>query len=127
MLRPPRLRNSAIPAIPRCSFCTASGLGREIWSSARPRAGVSAITSSRIDLPGHGALAGVPSFTERRLDGKLLNERHVDKVVGSAPLMIGYSLGGFVAMRYASRFPERTRALLLADCTLDFEAWKRWP
>jgi pimeloyl-ACP methyl ester carboxylesterase len=47
--------------------------------------------------------------------------------VGSAPLTIGYSLGGFVAMRYASRFPERTRALLLAGCTLDFEAWKLWP
>jgi pimeloyl-ACP methyl ester carboxylesterase len=49
------------------------------------------------------------------------------QALASPPLVVGYSLGGFVAMRYAAERPERTRALLLADCTLDFDAWKMWP
>jgi pimeloyl-ACP methyl ester carboxylesterase len=77
-----------------------------------------------LDLPGHGALAGIP-FTEEYLDALLHDV--IETVIGSPPLVVGYSLGGFVAMRYASRFPERTRGLLLAGCTLDFEAWKWWP
>jgi 3-oxoadipate enol-lactonase len=77
-----------------------------------------------LDLPGHGALAGIP-FTEENLDALL--DEVIDTAIGGAPVVVGYSLGGFVAMRYASRFPERTRGLLLAGCTLDFEAWKWWP
>jgi pimeloyl-ACP methyl ester carboxylesterase len=98
-------------------------LGRDIWT---PHARVLAARYHvvTLDLPGHGALAGVP-FTEERLDALLSDV--IENVVGSAPLIVGYSLGGFVAMRYASFFPERTRALLLAGCTLDFEAWKWWP
>ena len=98
-------------------------LGRDIWAP-HARALAQRYHVVTLDLPGHGALAGVP-FTQRRVD-ELLNDA-IDNVVGSAPLTIGYSLGGFVAMRYASQFPERTRALLLAGCTLDLEAWKRWP
>jgi len=51
----------------------------------------------------------------------------IDNVVGGVPLIVGYSLGGFVAMRFAAHYPERARALLLAGCTLDFEGWKWWP
>jgi pimeloyl-ACP methyl ester carboxylesterase len=49
------------------------------------------------------------------------------KVASSPPLLVGYSLGGYAAMTYASAHPERTRGLLLTGCTLDFETWKRWP
>ena len=76
-----------------------------------------------LDLPGHGALTGVP-FVEENLDAQL--DEALSTMEGP-PLIAGYSLGGYVAMRYASRFPDRTRGLLLADCTLDFEHWKVWP
>jgi pimeloyl-ACP methyl ester carboxylesterase len=98
-------------------------LGREIWVP-HAQALARRYHVVTLDLPGHGALAGVP-FTEERLDA-LLNDV-IANVVGSAPVVIGYSLGGFVAMRYAARFSERTSGLLLAGCTLDFEAWKWWP
>ena len=76
------------------------------------------------DLPGHGVLAGVP-FTHQNVTALL--EHVVNDVVAAPPLIVGYSLGGYVAMRFASREPERTRGLLLAGCTLDFEGWKWWP
>ena len=49
------------------------------------------------------------------------------RAVSSPPLVVGYSLGGYVAMEYASRHRERTSALLLAGCTVDLEGWKFWP
>jgi pimeloyl-ACP methyl ester carboxylesterase len=98
-------------------------LGREIWA---PHADALARRYHvvTLDLPGHGALAGVP-FTEENLDALLHDV--IDTIAGGAALLVGYSLGGFIAMRYASRYPQRTRGLLLAGCTLDFEAWKWWP
>jgi pimeloyl-ACP methyl ester carboxylesterase len=110
------------PALAPIVFLHGIRLGRQIWEhhalALAPRYHV--VT---LDLPGHGALAGV-SFTEEHLAAQL--DETIDWL-GRPPLIVGYSLGGFVAMRYAASFPERTRALLLADCTLDFEPWKMWP
>ncbi len=111
------------PRDPPLLFLHGIRLGREIWA---PHA---AILAHRyhvvtLDLPGHGALSGL-TFSEEHLDTLL--DAAIDELLGAPPLIVGYSLGGFVAMHYASRFPERTRALLLAGCTLDFEDWKSWP
>jgi pimeloyl-ACP methyl ester carboxylesterase len=76
------------------------------------------------DLPGHGVLAGVP-FTPQSVNAVV--EHVVRDVVAAPPLIVGYSLGGYVAMRFASQSPERTAGLLLAGCTLDLEGWKWWP
>jgi len=97
-------------------------LGREIWKehAAALSRHYHVVT---LDLPGHGALAGM-SFTQENVTA-LLDEALAP--LAQPPLIVGYSLGGFVAMRYATRFPERTKALLLAGCTLDFEGWKWWP
>jgi pimeloyl-ACP methyl ester carboxylesterase len=110
------------PARPSIVFLHGIRLGRAIWDQH-------ALALSQryhvvtLDLPGHGALTGV-AFTEENIMAQL------DETIGgltAAPLIVGYSLGGFVAMRYAASFPERTQALLLADCTLDFDRWKMWP
>jgi pimeloyl-ACP methyl ester carboxylesterase len=114
---------SGDPRNPALLFLHGIRLGREIWV-AHARALAAQYHVVTLDLPGHGALAGVP-FTEANLDALL--DDVIATIAGSPPLIVGYSLGGFVAMRYAARFPERTRALLLAGCTLDFEAWKWWP
>ena len=77
-----------------------------------------------LDLPGHGALFDVP-FTTENVAAVL--DQAIDQLAAAPPLIVGYSLGGFAAIQYAAAHPERTRGLVLAGCTLDFEAWKSWP
>jgi len=77
-----------------------------------------------VDLPGHGAMIG-ERFSPEGVAAFL------DRVIGEAcerpPLLVGYSLGGYVAMDYAARRPEGTAGLLLDGCTLDMDGWKHWP
>jgi pimeloyl-ACP methyl ester carboxylesterase len=98
-------------------------LGAEIWKPhaalLEPRFHVVAL-----DLPGHGALADVP-FTQATITELL--DTTIAQTCDAPPVMVGYSLGGFAAMYYTSRRPERTRGLVLSGCTIDFESWKYWP
>ena len=110
------------PAYPPIVFLHGIRLGRAIWDQhVLPLSQRYHVVT--LDLPGHGALTGVP-FTQENLVAQL--DETID-TLSAPPLIVGYSLGGFVAMRYAASFPEKTRALLLADCTLDFDQWKLWP
>lgn len=68
------------------------------------------------DLPGHGNLAHLPFETP-------LNDAYLayiaDNVIRRPSLVVGYSLGGYVAMRYATDMPERTAGLLITGCSTD--------
>jgi pimeloyl-ACP methyl ester carboxylesterase len=98
-------------------------LGREIWNEhARKLARRYHVVT--LDLPGHGVLAKM-DFSQENVSALL--EHVVADVLHAPPLLVGYSLGGFVTMRFATQHPERTAGILLADCTLDFEGWKWWP
>ncbi len=66
------------------------------------------------DLPGHGALADVP-FEIPVLEAFL--RELVERVAARPALFVGYSLGGYLAMRYALDQPECTSALLLTGCS----------
>lgn len=68
------------------------------------------------DLPGHGKLARLP-FDADLYDPYLAYI--ADNVTKRPPLVVGYSLGGYVAMRYATDLPERTAGLLLTGCCAD--------
>lgn len=68
------------------------------------------------DLPGHGTLAHLPF--EAPVLNAFLNFVST-QVATRPPLIIGYSLGGYVAMRYALDMPEHTAGLVLAGCTAD--------
>lgn len=74
------------------------------------------------DLPGHGALADLP-FDIPVNDAFLayISER----VVSRPPLVVGYSLGGYVAMRYATDMPEKTAGLILTGCSTDVVAHRQ--
>jgi pimeloyl-ACP methyl ester carboxylesterase len=74
------------------------------------------------DLPGHGALADLP-FDIPVNDAFLAYI--ADNVVSRPPLVVGYSLGGYVAMRYATDMPERTAGLLLTGCSTDIVAYRQ--
>jgi len=69
-----------------------------------------------MDLPGHGARAS-ERFT---LDGAAdaLAET-IDEAAGGRALVVGLSLGGYVAMHLAGRTPERVRGLVLTGATAE--------
>ncbi len=68
------------------------------------------------DLPGHGALADLP-FDIPVNDAFLAYI--AERVLQRPPLIVGYSLGGYVAMRYAVDLPHESAGLLLTGCTTD--------
>ncbi|MDQ6998573.1 MAG: alpha/beta fold hydrolase [Mariprofundus sp.] len=72
-----------------------------------------------LNLPGHGGAADAP------LDA------WVDTIAGQLPeqpcLLVGWSLGGMLAMQIATALPERITALALISTTPQFKASDEWP
>ncbi len=67
-----------------------------------------------MDLPGHGALAGA-RFS---LDAAATALREVvDEAAGGRALIAGLSLGGYVAIEFARRSPEKAAGLVLTGCS----------
>jgi len=66
------------------------------------------------DLPGHGVRAGEP-FTLDRAIGAVAEavEGGTARDRGPPVVLVGHSLGGYVAMAYAGCFPSRLAGLLL--------------
>jgi malonyl-CoA O-methyltransferase len=74
-----------------------------------------------IDLPGFGASPVLPEFS---LDAVL------DKVAAQLPqnaVVMGWSLGGMLAVQLAARFPERIRAVITLAANLKFVAAPDYP
>jgi pimeloyl-[acyl-carrier protein] methyl ester esterase len=77
-----------------------------------------------VDLPGHGHSAGIAPYTLDAL-ASAMAERFDRE---SQPLtVLGWSLGGIVAMRWARREPDRVAALVLVGTTPRFVAGDGWP
>lgn len=90
-------------------------VNRKMWSNVGERLGQICYTIAP-DLPGHGGLA-TESF---RLDTavhaivQLLEEREVTDIV-----LVGESLGGYLALSLAGTCADRLRGLVLSGCTLN--------
>jgi pimeloyl-ACP methyl ester carboxylesterase len=67
-----------------------------------------------VDLPGHGARRGEP-FSHREAVATIL--RAAAACPGGAAVLVGHSLGGFLAMDAAAEAPARCRGLVLAGCS----------
>jgi pimeloyl-ACP methyl ester carboxylesterase len=66
-----------------------------------------------VDLPGHGARRG-ERFT---LDGAVDAVAGGVDAVGGRALVVGLSLGGYVAIAHAARRPEQVAGLVAASCS----------
>lgn len=98
---------------PAIVFVHGAMMGRSVW---RPQ--VDALSGRfqcvAVDQPGHGTLRHQP-FT---LDVAVQNVVDaIDREAGGRAVLVGLSLGGYVAMTVAGRFPERVRGLVIAGCT----------
>ncbi|MEM6303231.1 MAG: alpha/beta hydrolase [Pseudomonadota bacterium] len=77
-----------------------AGLNAESWGAVDGRA---------LNLPGHGGRARAPRATAEAFAAEIAEE------IPQGAVLIGYSLGGMVAMAFAAAHPGRLRALVLVD------------
>jgi pimeloyl-ACP methyl ester carboxylesterase len=70
-----------------------------------------------VDLPAHGSRAGESFALEPAAD--LLADTIRDQAAGGSAVVVGLSLGGYVAMALAARQPDRVRGLVLAGATAE--------
>lgn len=74
-----------------------------------------------IDLPGFGAAEPLPKFSLDAVLEKIAAQLPQDAVV------MGWSLGGMLAVQLAARFPERVRAVITLAANLKFVAAPDYP
>ncbi|MEM6478351.1 MAG: alpha/beta fold hydrolase, partial [Pseudomonadota bacterium] len=77
-----------------------AGLNAESWGE---------VDGHALNLPGHG---GRPRARRARAE---CFATEIARDVPQGATLIGYSLGGMVAMAFAAAYPERVRALVLVD------------
>jgi pimeloyl-ACP methyl ester carboxylesterase len=70
-----------------------------------------------VDLPAHGSRADESFAREPAAD--LLADTIRDQAAGGSAVVVGLSLGGYVAMALAARQPDRVRGLVLAGATAE--------
>jgi pimeloyl-ACP methyl ester carboxylesterase len=101
------------PAAPAIVFVHGTRLTRGAW-----RAQVDALCDTyrvvAMDLPGHGTLADRP-FTIPAASAEL--GRVIETAAGGRAVVVGLSLGGYVAMDLAARRPDLVRGLVLSGAT----------
>jgi pimeloyl-ACP methyl ester carboxylesterase len=99
---------------PALVFIHGAVMTRAQWRPQVDRLARAGYRCISVDLPGHGTLAGRP-FT---LDGAAdLVCEVIDRAAGGRAVLVGLSLGGYVAMTVAGRSPSRVRGLVLAGST----------
>ena len=98
---------------PPIVFVHGTRLTRSAWA-AQLDALSDAYRVIALDLPGHGALAD-REFTLTVAADEL--GRVVDEAAGGRAVIVGLSLGGYVAMDLAARRPDRVRGLVLSGAT----------
>lgn len=69
-----------------------------------------------LDLPGHGAAADRP-FTVSAAANEVA--RVIEEAAGGRAVVVGLSLGGYVAMELAARRPQLVRGLVLSGATAE--------
>lgn len=69
-----------------------------------------------VDLPAHGALADLPF---RLGDASRVIAELIGTHTGGRAIVVGHSLGGYVAMDLGARWPERVAGLVLANATCE--------
>jgi pimeloyl-ACP methyl ester carboxylesterase len=86
---------------------------RTMWRAQVDALGAYGSPALAVDLPGHGARRG-ERFT---LDGAVTAVADGVAEVGGRALVVGLSLGGYVAIAHAARHPDQVTGLVAASCS----------
>ena len=68
------------------------------------------------DYHGHGALSHLPFHMDRAMEHIAAI---VDREAGGRAVVAGLSLGGYLTMEFANRYPEKLRGIVLMSCTAE--------
>lgn len=101
---------------PAIVFIHGTRLSRSQWS-AQMRLLSTRFRCIAIDLPGHGVLAG-ERFTRDAAADVVASAIAAEAADGRA-VVVGLSLGGYVAIDTAERHPERVAGLVLSGCSAE--------
>lgn len=98
---------------PAIVFVHGALMGRSVW---HPQVDALAdrFRCITVDLPGHGTQRNVPFELEDAVAGVI---RAIDTAAGGRAILVGLSLGGYVAMTVAGREPGKVRGLVVAGAT----------
>lgn len=77
-----------------------------------------------IDLPGHGSLRDEPFTLDRAV---AYVARVVDQAANGRALVVGISLGGYVAMEFGGRYPNKAAGLVIASASTEPRGWYNLP
>ena len=93
------------------------------WPQLRRLAG--AYRCVAVDLPGHGVLADRPFTIAAATD--LVRMAIEAEIPSGRAVIVGLSLGGYVAIDTAEAYPERVSGLVLAGCSGEAFGPMSWP
>ena len=86
-----------------------------MWRHQQDALAATGRTAIAIDLPGHGVRSDQP-FT---IDGAMAVVREAVEGLGGKAVVVGLSLGGYIAITYAARFPDTVVGVVAADCSAE--------
>jgi pimeloyl-ACP methyl ester carboxylesterase len=104
------------PTAPAIVFLHGTRLTRAAWAAQLELLG-GEFRAIAVDLPGHGARAAEPFTLDGATDAVATVIR--EGAAGGRAVVVGLSLGGYVAMTLAAREPDRVRGLVLAGATAE--------
>ncbi len=105
-------------------FLHGTRLSRALWDPQLRRLADS-YRCIAVDLPGHGAAADEP-FTVAAAATRVC-EAIESAADGRPAILVGLSLGGYVAIDAAEAYPERVAGLVLAGCSAEPVGAMAWP
>lgn len=97
-------------------FLHGAGANRKMWASYRG----GAFRVIAPDLPGHGSFRHEPFVLQRAVEWVA---EVIDREAGGRAVVCGLSLGGYVAIALADRYPERVEGLVISGASASYLGW----
>lgn len=99
-------------------FLHGVGGGRAAWDRQVPYFGALGHRAHAWDQPGYGGTALVDPYNLEQLAAAL--RRLIETLGGEAVVLVGHSMGGFVAQEAYARFPQLVKAMVLGFTSPSF-------